>query len=61
MGELDTPPNAPDGTVGYGPNRSVVLTYDSNSVEFSGHFSDSLIHYPRFVRLTRCPPEQPQG
>jgi hypothetical protein len=32
----------------------VVLTYATNTVEFGEHLTDSLIYYPRFVRLTRC-------
>ncbi len=32
----------------------VVLTYDTNTFEFGEMLTDSLIYYPRFVRLTRC-------
>jgi hypothetical protein len=32
----------------------LALTYVTNSFKFEDHLSDSLIYYPRFVRLTRC-------
>jgi Domain of unknown function (DUF4185) len=32
----------------------LVLTYDTNTFQFAEHLTDSLIYYPRFVRLTRC-------
>jgi hypothetical protein len=32
----------------------LVLTYSTNSFRFSEQLSDSLIYYPRFVRLARC-------
>lgn len=32
----------------------LVLTYATNTTEFSEHLTDSEIYYPRFVRLTRC-------
>jgi hypothetical protein len=32
----------------------VVLTYATNTFEFAEHLTDSLVYYPRFVRLTRC-------
>jgi hypothetical protein len=32
----------------------LVLTYATNTFEFTGQLQDSLIYYPRFVRLTRC-------
>jgi hypothetical protein len=32
----------------------IVLTYATNTFEFVEQLSDSLIYYPRFVRLTRC-------
>ena len=32
----------------------MVLTYATNTFEFGEQFSDPLIYYPRFVRLTRC-------
>jgi hypothetical protein len=32
----------------------LVLTYATNTFQFAEHLSDSLIYYPRFVRLTRC-------
>jgi hypothetical protein len=32
----------------------LVLTYATNSFEFTEHLTDPLIYYPRFVRLTRC-------
>lgn len=32
----------------------LVLTYATNTFAFAEHRSDSLIYYPRFVRLTRC-------
>jgi hypothetical protein len=32
----------------------LVLTYATNTFQFSEHLSDSLIYYPRFVRLDRC-------
>jgi len=32
----------------------LVLTYATNSFDFGRHLSDSLLYYPRFVRLTRC-------
>lgn len=32
----------------------LVLTYSTNTFQFAEHFSDALIYYPRFVRLTRC-------
>jgi len=32
----------------------LVLTYDTNTFEFAEHLTDSLIYYPRFVRLTAC-------
>jgi len=32
----------------------VVLTYATNTFRFQEHLTDSLIYYPRFVRLTRC-------
>jgi hypothetical protein len=32
----------------------LVLTYATNTFRFSEHLTDSLIYYPRFVRLTRC-------
>jgi hypothetical protein len=34
----------------------LVLTYATNTFRLSEHFSDSLIYYPRFVRLNRCTP-----
>jgi hypothetical protein len=33
---------------------NLVLTYDTNTFRFEEQLSDSLIYYPRFVRLTRC-------
>lgn len=35
----------------------LVLTYATNTFDFSEHLSDPGIYYPRFVRLTRCDPE----
>ena len=32
----------------------LVLTYASNTFQFAEQLTDSLIYYPRFVRLTRC-------
>jgi hypothetical protein len=32
----------------------LVVTYATNTFQFSEHLSDSLIYYPRFVRLSRC-------
>jgi hypothetical protein len=32
----------------------LVLTYATNTFRFEEHLTDSLIYYPRFVRLTRC-------
>ncbi len=32
----------------------LVLTYATNTLEFSEQLTDSLVYYPRFVRLTRC-------
>ncbi len=32
----------------------VVLTYATNSFDFADQFADSLLYYPRFVRLQRC-------
>jgi len=32
----------------------LVLTYATNSFEFTQHFSDPDLYYPRFVRLGRC-------
>lgn len=32
----------------------VVLTYCTNSFDFADQFADSLLYYPRFVRLSRC-------
>jgi hypothetical protein len=32
----------------------LVLTYSTNTFQFSEHLTDSLIYYPRFLRLTRC-------
>jgi hypothetical protein len=32
----------------------LVLTYATNTFQFVEHLTDSLIYYPRFVRLTRC-------
>lgn len=32
----------------------LVLTYATNTFQFNEHLTDSLIYYPRFVRLTRC-------
>lgn len=32
----------------------LVLTYNTNTAKNSEHFTDNLIYYPRFVRLTRC-------
>ena len=32
----------------------LVLTYATNTFVFAENFSDALIYYPRFVRLTRC-------
>lgn len=32
----------------------LVLTYATNTFEFTEHFSDPQIYYPRFVRLARC-------
>jgi hypothetical protein len=32
----------------------LVLTYATNTFQFTEHLTDSLIYYPRFVRLTRC-------
>lgn len=32
----------------------LVLTYATNTFDFSEHLSDNRIYYPRFVRLTRC-------
>lgn len=34
----------------------LLLTYATNSFRFSEHITDSLLYYPRFVRLTRCSP-----
>lgn len=33
----------------------LVVTYATNTFVFSEHLTDSLIYYPRFVRLTQCP------
>ena len=33
----------------------LVLTYATNSFDFAEQFADSLLYYPRFVRLQRCP------
>ena len=32
----------------------LILTYVTNTFKFEEQFADSLIYYPRFVRLTRC-------
>jgi hypothetical protein len=32
----------------------LVLTYATNTFDFTGQLTDSLTYYPRFVRLTRC-------
>ncbi len=32
----------------------LVLTYATNSFDFGGHLTDSLLYYPRFIRLTGC-------
>jgi hypothetical protein len=32
----------------------LIVTYATNSFRFADHVSDSLLYYPRFVRLTRC-------
>lgn len=32
----------------------LVLTYATNTFQFTEHLTNSLIYYPRFVRLTRC-------
>lgn len=32
----------------------LVLTYATNTTRFGEHLTDSLIYYPRFVRLARC-------
>ncbi len=32
----------------------LILTYATNTFQFSEHLTDSLIYYPRFVRLARC-------
>lgn len=32
----------------------LILTYATNTFRFDEQFSDSLLYYPRFVRLTRC-------
>lgn len=32
----------------------LILTYATNSLKFEEQLNDSLIYYPRFVRLTRC-------
>jgi hypothetical protein len=32
----------------------LVLTYDTNTFQFAEQLTDSLIYYPRFLRLTRC-------
>ena len=32
----------------------VVVTYATNTFRFAEHLTDSLIYYPRFVRLSRC-------
>jgi hypothetical protein len=32
----------------------LVLTYATNTFKFGEHKTDSLIYYPRFVRLARC-------
>jgi hypothetical protein len=32
----------------------LILTYATNTFKFEEYFTDSLIYYPRFVRLTRC-------
>jgi hypothetical protein len=32
----------------------VVLTYATNTFEFTEQLTDSLIYCPRFVRLARC-------
>lgn len=32
----------------------LVLTYATNTFQFAEHLTDSLIYFPRFVRLTRC-------
>jgi hypothetical protein len=32
----------------------LALTYATNTFEFTEHLTDSVIYYPRFVRLTRC-------
>ena len=32
----------------------LVLTYATNTFQFAEHFTDSMIYYPRFLRLTRC-------
>jgi hypothetical protein len=35
----------------------LILTYATNTFEFAEQVTDSLIYYPRFVRLTRCAPQ----
>ena len=32
----------------------LILTYSTNTFRFQEHLTDSLIYYPRFVKLTRC-------
>jgi len=32
----------------------LILTYATNTFKFAEQLTDSLIYYPRFVRLTRC-------
>jgi hypothetical protein len=32
----------------------LVLTYDTNTFSFAEQLTDSLIYFPRFLRLTRC-------
>ena len=33
----------------------LVMTYATNTFEFSEHLADSLIYYPHFVRASRLP------
>lgn len=32
----------------------MIVTYSTNSFDFGANLTDSLIYYPRFIRLTRC-------
>ena len=53
---LDVWPAAPHGDKAHPEltGADLILTYATNTFEFAEHLSDSLIYYPRFVRLNRC-------